>query len=295
MNEGPHAGVESAVAGSLQDRGLEALGRVLDRAVTFLLRIPAPWFIAAVVCWSVLRAGVGLYGPGHTADTAATLPNPYDYTSSGLLAPVLYRVLGLGYWTWMGLSTLFVAAAAVVPVVFVARRSADPRAWRLAALLFACGQALASSLQLTGHYQSVLILALTMSVVVQSRPWAVLWVVTAAFSGPEQALLAYLALGLAAFARPLRPWRFTATVGIAITAVGVVTSGFWLNVNDVPGRAQGLVQHVSDGLQANAVQGLLGVYSWWGPWWVLVLLVVLATPRGQRLILLAGAVLVPRR
>jgi hypothetical protein len=257
------------------------------------MSLPSAAFIAGIGALAVLRIGVGFYGNWHTAQNAHALPLAYDYTSSGVTAGLLYRALGLNGLTWMILTALFVVVATLAPVVSVWRRAVDPSRWRLALLVMVAWQALPSTSQLLGDYQSLLLAFLSLGMVAR-RTW--LWVpmlLLAVLSGPEPAAIGFGCLLIGSLAPPLRRWRTKAVVGLVCALTWFAASSVWLAAAGAYSRRESMLHDVVPTLAINAAQGVLGVYAWWGPWWILVGFMLVVSNRLGRWSLFIGAVAIP--
>lgn len=278
---------------ALAVQGHRAARRLLDSAARRLLTMPPAAFVALVIVVTVVRAGLGFYGTWHTAQNAHALPHAYDYTSSGVTSGLLYRALHLNGLTWMALTAALVALAVLAPVVTTGRRSTHPAAWRLALLVMVAWQAVPATAQFLGDYQAVLLACVSVAMVAR-RWWA--WsamLALAALSGPETSALGFACLLIGTTAPALRPWRRKAVVGVILSLGWLAASSWWLAHDGVVSRWEYLVRDIVPTVSINAVQGLLGVYAWWGPWWVLVGLVTAATTGRHRWILLLATVLIP--
>ena len=255
--------------------------------------MPSALFVSIVVGIGILKMGIGWYGADQILDSANALPKPYDYSSSGVIGPVIVRMLGLNATSWAFLAVLLIGASIALPVLATRMRSSDTKLWRLALLMFICWPATFTSIQFLGHYQDVLPLAVAIAMTSRNRVLIGIGLALAAFSNPEQAMFGFIALLIASWAPPLRIWRRRAIAGIAVAALWSVLAHAWLASNDIPSRFEMLRTDLQYSVSANVSAGLTGIYAWWGPWWLLVILLALMSGKKGIFPFLIGAVALP--
>jgi hypothetical protein len=255
--------------------------------------MPSALFVSIVAGIGILKIGIGWYGADQIMASANALPKPHDYSSSGLLGPALIRVLGLDAAGWALLAVLLIAAAVILPVLATRLRSTDTKIWRLALIMFICWPAAFTSIQFLGHYQDVLPISVVIAMISRNRVLIGIGLALAALSNPEQAMFGFIALLIASWAPPLRIWRQRAIAGVVVAALWSVLAHAWLASNDIPSRFEMLSTDLQYSVSANVSAGLTGIYSWWGPWWLLVILLALMSGKKGIFPFLIGAVALP--
>ena len=88
-------------------------------------------------------------------------------------------------------------------------------------------------------------------------------------------------------------WRRRAIAVIAVAALWSVLAHAWLASNDIPSRFEMLRTDLQYSVSANVSAGLTGIYAWWGPWWLLVILLALMSGKKGIFPFLIGAVALP--
>ena len=250
-------------------------------------------FIAILSILIVAKNGVGFYSHGHTFESAASLPDPHDYTSVGIIGPIIYRIFNLNNWSWTLFTACILGISFILPIFAAKRAYPKKEVWKVVAIVMACWPALSSTMQLLGHYQAVMLLSVTAALVSRNKIIILFWLVVAGLSLPEQAAFGFIALLIASYSELLRPFRRRAQLGLVIAATWLLISSIWLMVNDVPSRGVVLVEGVLEGVKGFLAGGALGIYSWWGPLWVLVLIMALQAKGKGRWAMLVGAVIIP--
>ena len=277
---------------SLALQGQRQAARALARCAEWLVRLPAWIFIAVLMLATAGRIGIGFYGNYHTVQNAHAFPSAYDYTSAGITAGLVYRLLSLNGFTWFVLTAAVVFVAAMAPVLATWRRSSDPSRWRLALLVMLGWQALPATSQLLGDYQSLLLLFVSLGLVLH-RWWV--WspmLALAALSGPEPAAVGFACLLIGTWAPVLRRWRTRAVTGLCLAVGWFALSAAWLAGSGVESRSASMLHDIVPTLTITVAQGVIGIYAMWGPWWILVgMLAVLSHGRGRLTLVLAAVIL----
>ena len=118
-------------------------------------------------------------------------------------------------------------------------------------------------------------------------------VVGATATHPEQSFVAFSLLLFVSLLPEFRFFRSRALMGSAAGLVVTVGSGIWIQASELSGRFPSLVENFVLSVRFSLRYSILGVYTWWGLWWILIF-IVLAMLRGRsRLIYFLAAVVVP--
>lgn len=255
---------------SLALQGQRQAARALARCAEWLARLPAWIFFTLPMLAIAVRIGIGFHDNCHTVQNAHAFASAYDYTSAGITAGLVCRLLSLNGFTWFVLTAVVVFVAAMVPVLARWRRSSDPSRWRLALLL------LFVSLGLVLH---------------RWRVWSPL-LALAALSGPEPAAVGFACLLIGTAAPVLRRWRARAVTGLCLAVAWFALSAAWLAGSGVESRSASMLHDIVPTLTITVAQGVIGIYAMWGPWWILVgMSAVLAHGRGGLAVVLAAVIL----
>jgi hypothetical protein len=82
-------------------------------------------------------------------------------------------------------------------------------------------------------------------------------------------------------------------MGSAAGLVVTVGSGIWIQASELSGRFPSLAENFVLSVRFSLRYSILGVYTWWGLWWILIF-IILAMVRGRsRLVYFLAAVVVP--
>ena len=118
-------------------------------------------------------------------------------------------------------------------------------------------------------------------------------VVGATATHPEQSFVAFSLLLFVSLVPEFRFFRTQALMGSAAGLVVTVGSGIWIQASELSGRFPSLAENFVLSVRFSLRYSILGVYTWWGLWWILIFIVLVMLRGRSRLIYFLAAVLVP--
>mgnify|MGYP006440251159 CR=1 FL=1 len=118
-------------------------------------------------------------------------------------------------------------------------------------------------------------------------------VVGSSATHPEQSFVAYSLLLILSIVPEFRAFRGRATVGASTAFAVTLTSGIWIQTAELNGRFPSLAENFLLSVRFSSRYSILGTYTWWGLWWLVILLVLVLLGKRSRLLYLFVAVMVP--
>lgn len=268
------------------DKGVKAL----DGLGSWLLRIPLWLFVLLIGAVGVAKATFIWKTPN--VEGAAPL-FPQATSSSDMLVGIGVVKLVQGS-SWGYLIVTMAALVAALVIVWRAGRTPETAVGtdRIRLILAVAWPFLMANLAWLGHGSEFLVLFIAMAVLLRS-PW--LWVlgtVGASLTHPTQAFASFVGLLVLTWAPEFRELRVRAVVGTVVGALSTAGFSMWMAAAGVPSRIDNALE-VLFGSILNALRhGILGLYSGWGVWWIVVLAAfVMVGRRGKVAIIVSGIVL----
>jgi len=256
--------------------------------------VPGPIFALGVAAIWVAKTGFAWFGTGLVESSAAEWPGADSYASSGVLPTLLYRYITPDTISFTAVSLGFMLLLFAGPALVYSRTYKGTGLWRLILLLMACSPAVAANSYFIGHYQPFMPAMLTLAVVSRTRLAFLLFAGLAVLANPEQATVAFTCLMILSFTSCFRRWLRRAALGTGIGLVAIAIGQIWLATSDSQSRAEFLLLHFEYGLIQSVKFGAQGVYSWWGPWWLIILLFLFLLPGpAPKVLMLTSSVLLP--
>lgn len=110
---------------------------------------------------------------------------------------------------------------------------------------------------------------------------------------PEQSFVTFSLLLFVSLLPEFRTFRSRALIGSAAGFAVTLGSGIWIQASELSGRFPSLAENFVLSARFTFRYSILGVYTWWGLWWVVILIVLVMLRGRSRLVYLMAAVLVP--
>jgi len=225
---------------------------------------------------------------------SGAFPDPVTHFSTNFVAIGIHRAAGQYVSPIFLASSLLALAAAVTALVwFLWRANSSPEGRRIAIVLAFAWPAVLVVLPWIGNGTAFLPLFMVLALVAK-RVW--IWVpalLLAIASHPEHAFVGLALLAVLSFRSEFITWRNRALVGVLIAGSAVLATSLWLASAGVSGRGNEFTSGVGFALPFALRNGVLGAYTWWGMWWLIVIFVFVLVSRRTRWYLLLVAVVVP--
>ena len=248
-------------------------------------------FIVLVLGVAIFKLVPAWLGDSQIAQSGSQFPLPSDWTSSGVVVVLLYKAVGPSAWAVAGVTAAVLAL--VMPVVLWFRRDTSSGLWRVALLVFAAWPAANVTFSFMGTFHMFHPVGMALAVLGRRA-----WIVGAGFilalgSMPEQSLLAFVTLFVLSLVPRWSQWRSRALLGIALAGAWSIGAAIWFSNAGVVSRMDRLVGEFQLGILANLSAGSLGIYAWWGAWWLLVAFQLATLPRRYLPVSLAATIVIP--
>ena len=251
------------------------------------------WYSFVILVGAALfvRLPIGIYG-GHVDQSAAALPLAHNYSSTSVLPSFLYLVLPDAGAFWPYASLLIAIATVAIPVLMVLRQFGSTSiAWRIALVLIGASQVTVVQFAYIGHYANLYVLLAFLSVFVQRNSIAIPMAVLAALSHPELATASYLALLVMSRVSPWANLTSRAIVGSLSGVCLSVAGAAWIAHSGNPNSR--LNTNGPDAVIASIKEAWTGIYTWYGPLWLLVIWAVASYRGFTRCKVFFGLVAIP--
>lgn len=268
---------------------LTDLGRMVSEFGTWLARIPG-WLFTLIALTIFFAKSIVVWRLELLGDVAERFPVVEGFGSSNFVGIALYRAIGGSPALYAALAGLALAAA----VVIIWRAGgADQARSRTFLLLALSWPLLLADLAWLGNGFEFLALFVALAVLTQHRALWVTGALLAALTHPEQAFLAFASLGLLSLGQEFRYLRSRALAGAISAAIVGLASTVWLSLSGADSRTTFFFDWLVDSLVLFFRNAALLIYSGWGLWWLLLLVVFASVTRRTRWLLVLTALAVP--
>ena len=258
-----------------------------------LAAMPIGAFIALVAALAFLKSTF-LWRGSYFYQEAEAFPAPVTHFSTNFLPIIIHRAAG-DYVSLVFLSvSLLALAAAVVSLVYFLWQQTDVSETRRVAIVLAFSwPGVLVVLPWIGNGTAFLPIFMVLTLL--ARPvW--IWLpalLLAIATHPEHAFVGLALLALLAIRPEFKEFRTRALVGAIVTGSVVLLTSLWLSTQGVSGRQNEFTGGIDFALPFAFRNGILGAYTWWGLWWLVVGFVLVIVGRRTRWVLLLVAILLP--
>jgi hypothetical protein len=219
---------------------------------------------------------------------------PQATSSSDMLVGIgVVKLVQGSSWGYL----LVTVTALVVALIIVWRagrpNGACPVTDRIRLILAVAWPFLMANLAWLGHGSEFLVLFVAMAVLLRS-PW--LWVlgaVGASLTHPTQAFATFVGLLVLTWAPEFRELRLRAVVGTLVGAISAIGFSMWMAASGVPSRIDNALEVLLGSILNALRHGVLGLYSGWGVWWVVVLAAFVLVGRRGKVAIVVSAIVLP--
>lgn len=272
----------------------ERLKGTLDRAGYWLQMLPWWQFVSLSLIVFTLKSTFFWRGSFFFSEAAA-FPKPASPFSSSVLAVVIHKASGsLASPVLFLTSSTALALATWLLYYFIRHESDGSESARRFILLAALSwPGVLAILPWMGNGTAFLALFVVVAVLARNWPARVAGIVGATFTHPEQAVAAFLMLGILSITADFARFRRIAFLGVLVAGLGAVIAALWIASEPVMSRGALLPVNLEFSMRFALRYGALGSYTWWGVWWLLVLVTLVLASRKTRWTLIVVGILIP--
>lgn len=269
------------------------LQRATARFGRWLIELPLPWFAAFAFVVFAMKSTLLWRGSFFYAEAAA-FPKPASPFSSSILAVLIHVVSE----PIPGPTLLLSSLAALALAVFLLYRcltgsnSTGPQK-RIALILALTWPAVLGILPWLGNGTAFLALFMVVAVCSRKWPFRLAGILGATMTHPEQSLVAFGLLFIIATSREFARFKMTAIAGFVIAACGAGLAAAWIATEPLMSRGPLLSENFVYSVRFSMRYGILGVYTWWGVWWILIIMAFLLFWKSMKYRLLLVTIVVP--
>ena len=262
----------------------------MSRFGSWLSKIPFWVFALSVLALSAAKATF-IWRLPNVHGAAPAFPEARE-NSDLFLGIISYQVVGGSNWGYLILNG---AALFLASLLIWLSGPSDERftsAGRTRLILAFSWPFVATHLAWFGHGTEFFPLGIALAILARSRWIWILGIVIAALAHPAQSFAAFTTLALLTLAPEFRSWRIRAVTGMLVGGASLVGFTLWLRAAGLPSRITLAIEAMPLSLLNPLRHGILGPYSGWGVWWIVVLVAfVLATKRTRILIAITAFVI----
>jgi len=251
------------------------------------------WTFGIVVAIILLAKAIVVWRIDILREVSAAFPQSQGFGSSNFVGIAIFTLVGESPLLYGAVSMGALAAAALVLARTGARGHSD-RALRRTFVIFAVSwPLLLADLAWLGNGFEFLPLFVAIAVAARNQALAIVGAVLAALTHPEQSFFAFGSLLILTFAPEFRFLRWRAAAGAAIAAAVAVATTLWLTTSGSQSRTTFFFDWITDSLALFVRNAALIVYSGWGVWWLLLILVFVSLSIRGRVLMLVSALGLP--
>jgi hypothetical protein len=273
------------------DDVFEALKREGLRFGAWLASIPF-WVFAGLFGAVAISKAAFIWRLPNVHGAAPAFPEPTQ-NSDLFMGIVSYQVVGGSSWGYLILN--MTALIAAVAIVWLSGGKSDSTTARgRVRFLLAISWPLAIT-QLTwfGHGTEFLPLGVALALLARNRVLWIFGVLVTTLSHPTQGFAIFVTLLFLTLAPEFHKYRARALTGVLVGAVGMVGFSLWIHTAGIPSRIPLAVEVLPKSFLNALRHGILGLYSGWGVWWILLLLAIFIVGTRTRLLLIFTGVVLP--
>lgn len=250
-------------------------------------------FVLVIAAIAALKSTFFWRGSFFYAETEA-FPKPVTHFSSNFLAIALHRIsepfVSVGF---LGASVIALASAIWLFIVYVSREISDNEDRRIVIILGFTWPAVMVVLPWIGNGTAFLPLFVLIAMMSRSRLLSGLGLLLAIATHPEHTFVGFALLAVLTSRPEFRRFRKRAFIATVVSLACVLLVTVWLSSEASPSRAGALSSGVEFAFPFALRHGILGVYTWWGLWWLVLAAVLVVTSIRTRWLVFSVGVVVP--
>lgn len=270
---------------------LNIIAGSLDRFGQWLNRLPMAFFVLIVFAVALLKATF-IWTPW-IFEASEQFPEPALQRGNQFTGIALARLVNENSWFYFIVTAVAITAA----IVYVWRagdgNSITSGVSRTRLILAVSWPLVLSGLAWYGYGTELMPLFAAFSVLARRR-W--LWLVGifgTSLTHPELSLVSFVGLVLLASSREFRSLLARGLIGAVVSLIVVVFSSLWLSSAGAETRGQLAIDFLPGALRSQLRHSVMGLYSAWSVWWVLILIAFLLVGQRAKQLLLISAVVLP--
>lgn len=268
---------------------ISATGRLGSRLMQLDLRL----FVVLIAAVTALKTTFFWRGSFFYQEAEA-FPEPVTHFSNNFLAVVIHRSAGDHISAWfLGLSLTALAAAVICFIYFLSRETSSPEDRRIIIILAFSWPAVLVVLPWIGNGTAFLPLFLLLGILAKRLWLRLVGIVLAVATHPEHTLVGLLLLLILSLGSEFRHFRPAALQGFVVALLGTGLSTLWLYSQASPSRLGALSSGADFAFPFALRYGALGVYTWWGMWWIVVAIAFTLVGKRTRWVLALVGIIVP--
>ena len=270
---------------------LELVGEFLVRLGRKLSQVPFAFFVVIVLAAALLKATF-IWTPWVFV-VSEVFPEPKLEKSNQFTGIALARLVNESSWAYFALT----AIAILVAVIFVWRagdtNSITSSSSRTRLILAFSWPLVLSGLAWYGFGTELMPLFVAFVIFARQRWLWLVGVVGASLTHPELSLISFGGLWLLGWSPEFRKFRTRGLVGMLWSLVVVILTSLWLFLAGAQPRGELVIEVLPFSIRSQLRHSVLGLYSAWSVWWIIVLLAFLLVGRRAKQMLLISAVIGP--
>ena len=280
----------------MSQQSSDLLMRVHDRIVAigrWLLNSSPIFYVAMVVLIAGSKVTV-MVNTNDLLEAVAPFPTPVNRLSTNVVDIMLLKALGSSSSWFLVMSFVALVAGVLLLTVMVRRFSRDESsAWRIALIFAVSWPLILADLSWMGAGGALIPTFVVLFTL--GRHWLLVtvgllgWVLT----HPEQALAASLSFLVLTIVPEFARWRRRAVIAVVVAGACTLLGAVWLADAGLSSRGGFLQETAAAGFSSFLRNGMLGVYAWWGLWWLAVAALLIGIGGWKRVWLVIALVGIP--
>ena len=263
----------------------------VGRLGAWLARIPF-WAFAALVLAIAAAKSTFIWRLPNVHGAAPAFPEARE-NSDLFLGIVSYHVVGGSNWGYLILNGAALFLACLLIWLSASREERFSATGRILLILAFSWPFVATHLAWFGHGTEFFPLGVALTILAKRRWIWIAGVLVTALAHPAQSFATFTTLALLTLAPEFRSWRVRALTGMAVGGLALVGFTLWLRAAGLPSRISLAIEAMPLSLLDPLRHGILGPYSGWGVWWIVILVAFAITAGRTRLLILVTAFIIP--
>lgn len=270
---------------------LEVITDFLFRLGEKLRRMPFAMFLGILATVSIVKATF-VWSPW-VFGVSTAFPEPQGDKSNLLTGIALARLVNESAWAYFALT----AVALLVAIAYVWRAgdtsSITSTTSRTRLTLAVSWPLVLSGLAWYGYGTELMPLFVALAILARGRWLWLLGIAGVSLTHPELSFFSFLGLWLLGWSPEFRRFRTRGLVGSAWSLMVVIITSMWLSASGTQSRGEVVLNMLPGAIRSQLRHSIMGLYSAWSVWWILILIALLLVGRRAKQLLLLTAVLIP--
>lgn len=273
------------------EQAFRSLTETLSSFGAWLARLPFGIFALLVLTVSAAKATF-IWRLPNVHGAAPAFPEARE-NSDLFLGIVSYHVVGGTNWGYLVLNGAALLLASLLIWSSGAPEDRYTASGRVRLILAFSWPFVATHLAWFGHGTEFFPLGVALAILAKRRWVSAVGILVAALAHPAQTFATFTTLAILTLAPDFRQWRSRAIAGMAIGGLALIGFTAWLRSADLPSRISLAIEAMPLSLLDPLRHGILGPYSGWGVWWIVVLLAFAMASRKGKVFIVISAIVIP--